>query len=263
MGIKAHFQISRFVSNEDDTELRGAVLLLGSLYWEGDEIEQDGARGRRRRKWREERLEMKTLRDLKDFPIRYGRRSDSRSGQFTIVLGGSPTGVVKIANLKKCIPLDHGCLGQRAVSALNREVEELAKAEGIWTDPRPRHYVDWGLVAIAINPESEFRQQIQECWETYFRPGDSFEESDYGEALLNTDGILKVAVDSAGWDGIDFCLLTPAKPTSRNLSAGEIAKAAKLGSYFTRTTGSGIKTADDSTIRENLERQAQSGPTRS
>src|SRR6266536_3490531 len=117
-----------------DIELEVAALLLGSLYWEGNEIEQDGDKGRRRKDWRNERLEMKTVRDLSGFPIRYGRRSGSRSGQFTIVLGGEPTSVIKMANLKERLPLNKHDLGQRAVIKLRREVEELARAEGIWTN---------------------------------------------------------------------------------------------------------------------------------
>ena len=106
---------------------------------------------------------MKTVRDLSGFPIRYGRRSTSRSGQFTIVLGGDPTGVIKMANLKERLPLDKFDLGERAVIKLRREVEELARAEGIWTNDNRSHYRAWGLVAIAINPRSQFKNQIQRC----------------------------------------------------------------------------------------------------
>lgn len=240
------------MSEEDHIELKGAALLLGSLYWEGNETWQDGEKGKRRKKWRDARLHMETVRDLDGFPIRYGRRSGSRSGQFTIVLGGTPTGVIKMADLKERLPLDKHELALRGRIKLQREVEELAKAEGIWTSENRSHYGSWGLVAIAINPTSPFRDQIERCWETNFRPAQRFSPADYGEDLLDANGILKVDLASSGWAGIHFCLLTPTKPTLPAPSVAEIAQATKLGSYFSRNADAGIKTAADDAIREHL-----------
>ena len=198
---------------------------------------------------------MKTVRDLSGFPIRYGRRSTSRSGQFTIVLGGDPTGVIKMANLKERLPLDKFDLGQRAVIKLRREVEELARAEGIWTNDNRSHYRAWGLVAIAINPRSQFKNQIQRCWEINFAGQGFFPPGDYGKDFLDTNGILKIDLGFANWEGIHFCLLTPTKPTGPAPSAAEIARATQLGSYFKRNADAGIKTADDDAIRENLKQE--------
>lgn len=230
---------------------KGAVMLLGSLYWEGNEPEDDD-RGKRRKAWRDERLEMSGCRELPGIPIRYGRRSGSRNRQFTIVLGGKPNGVAKVANLKNSLPVEGDKLAEKAVAALKREVEALARAEGIWSEGDKKHYTGWGLVSIAINPKSEFKEQIHKLWTTHFRPGDSFDPSDYGAGILDKNGILQISLSKLVWQGLDFCLATPTRPTNTVTSAKEVAEAVKLGSYFHRTSKSGIKTSDDDKIRKYL-----------
>jgi hypothetical protein len=231
---------------------KGAVMLLGSLYWEGNDPVCDGRKGENRKAWRDTQVEMSGCRDLPGIPIRYGRRSDSRNGQFTIVLGGKPHGVAKIANLKNSLPVEGGGLAEKTVETLKREVEALAKAEGIWNEGNKKHYTTWGLVCIAINPKSKFHEQIRECWTTHFRPGDSFNPSNYGDGILDKDGILLSSLTDLAWKGLDFCLATPTKPTSPVPSAKVIAEADKSASYFRRTLESGIRTPDDDEIKKYL-----------
>ena len=57
----------------------GAVLLLGSLFWEGNNLDQDGSKGRERNRWRQTALRMDAHWEVNDFPIRYCRRSESAS----------------------------------------------------------------------------------------------------------------------------------------------------------------------------------------
>src|ERR1039458_5547971 len=119
-------------------EVKGAVMLLGSLYWEGNEPLRDGEKGELRKKWREDHLHMHTCRDIR-VPIRYGRRSKSRNSQFTIVLGGGKKGVAKMANLKRSLPAEGDRLGPTAVKILQEEVQALAEAEAVWNDTNRQH----------------------------------------------------------------------------------------------------------------------------
>lgn len=229
-------------------------MLLGSLYWEG---EQDGERGNRRQKWRSTRLDMRTCRDLPGVPIRYGRRSQSRNGEFTIVFGGKPAGVAKMANLRAEVPLENGKLGSQAIEILRKEVRALGEAERIWTERNPKHITTWGLVAIAVNPKSKFNDQLCTLWQTHFSPGPGFHPSHFGKGIIDQNAILQIGLPDEVWKGLSFCLCTPTKPEPKDQvpTAADIAKAVVLGSYFRRTYESGIKTADDAEIWHHL-RQA-------
>lgn len=225
-------------------------MLLGSLYWEGELPEQDGDKGKARRAWRDRHLHMATCRDLPGIPIRYGRRSRSRNGEFTIIFGGAPTGVAKMADLRAPLPVQDGRLADRAIDALRQQVKALAEAEGIWTDENKRHFTGWGLVCIAMNPKSKFRKQLCQIWTAHFRP--QVKSSDYGAGILDDDGILQIPLREDVWGGLDYCLATSTKPDCPTPSARQVAEAVKLGSYFRRTCGSGIKTPEDNEILKYL-----------
>lgn len=230
--------------------LRGAVLLLGSLLWEGEKPEQDGQKGKDRKSWRVSCLDMNTLRTVSGLPICYGRRSASRSGQFTMVFGGSPSGTAQIADLKLGLPVENSGAGEISIAALKREVESLASAEGIWTASNKAHWSAWGLVAIAINPDSAFADKIREVWKAHFKPAPPFQSATYGAAMVDEHGILNVPLPwkTDALVGVDFCLSTPTKPDPVLPTAKQIAEAIQLGSYFERTFSSGIITPDDADI---------------
>src|SRR5215469_14920561 len=88
--------------------LRGAIMLLGSLYWEGEKPAVDGDKGEKRKLWRDKHLDMSSCRELPGIPIRYGRQSASRNDEFTIVFGGKPEGIAKVANLKSELTTENG-----------------------------------------------------------------------------------------------------------------------------------------------------------
>lgn len=93
--------------------------------------------------WADDRLEMKTCRDM-SVPIRYGRRSSSRGGEFTIVLGCQTTGVAKIADLKCSLVIEDGAFATSTEKLIEDEVLALAEAEGIWKDQNNKIPVENG-----------------------------------------------------------------------------------------------------------------------
>jgi len=237
------------------TALKGAVLLLGSLYWEGGLPEQDGQKGDVRKKWRDARLDMSTVRNISSLPICYGRRSASRSGQFTMVFGGKPSGSAKLADLKQTLPSDMtDCISQAGVALMKGEVEALATAEGLWKPSNKTHWTGWGLVAIAVNPHSAFHEAIRAMWITNFSPGPQFESFKYGPTVVDKNGILELALPWASHEmsGLDFCLATPTMPDTPLPSPQQIAEAIVRSSYFDRNADAGIVTADDAEIRRLL-----------
>lgn len=240
--------------NSSEAPLRGAVLLLGSLYWEGNEREQDGTKGEERKHWRDTYLDPATIQTLSHLPIRYGRRSASRCGQFTIVFAGEPVGVAKVGILSCEFSVAGNEITAPAITNLKSAVNALARAEGISTQKNPSHWTEWGVVAIAINPRSRFGVQVRQTWVAHFKPRHPFDHTKFGAGVLDADGVLEIALpwEQPGLEGADFCLSTPTKPDAVLPTAQQIAEAAKKSSYFERTACSGITTADDAEIRQHL-----------
>ena len=238
------------------TALKGAVLLLGSLYWEGELPEQDGQKGDVRKKWRDARLNMGTVRNVSNLPICYGRRSASRGGQFTMVFGGKPVGTAKLAELRRTAPLGQTGLSQAGIELMKGEVEALATAEGIWKPSNRKHWANWGLVSIAINPRSPFGEMIRTMWIANLSPNPPFENKKFGATVVDRNGILELALP---WEGegmvhLDFCLTTATMPDAPLPTSQQVATAIRQSSYFDRTAESGIRTADDEDIRRLLGR---------
>jgi hypothetical protein len=234
--------------------LKGAVRLLGSLLWEGNRPEDDGIKGEARKGWRDAHLDLATLRKIGGLPICYGRRSQSRSGQYTMVFAGRSLGTARVANLKRVLPIEGQAIPSAATAILKAEVVALAKAEGIWTTHNERHWTGWGLVALAISPHSAFQAQIRAMWQVEFKPQRPFDHAQFGMEVVDADGILKVKLPwtKRALKGVDFCLSTPTKPDSPLPTPKQVAEAARLGSYFERTASSGIVTVADKRIRRYL-----------
>jgi hypothetical protein len=246
-------------ANVPEGRLKGAILLLGSLYWEGNEVEQDGAKGRARKEWRTTHLLDGSIRDLAGLPIQYGRRSQSRNGQFTIVFAGEGSGVAKVAALAKGPPIGGNVGLEATMGVLKDEVIALAKAEEIFKDgENSRHWASWGVVAIAINPQSEHAELVREIWGKGLAPTAEFKPQDFGPGIVNQQAILEKALpwERDGLKGMDFCLLALTAPKGQLPKPEEIAKAIRLSSYFHRTNASGITTPDDEAIRKHLSKEA-------
>jgi hypothetical protein len=219
--------------------------------WEGDEKEQDCDKGEKRKKWRDDRLLMADAESVTGLPIHYGRRSESRNGQFSMVLGGAATGTAKVAPILRPLPLVGGVPGASALNPLQDEVTRLAKAEGIWRATKnENHWYDWGMVAIALNPASPFAAALRAIWIANFKlPATYNVEVRFG-GLVDANGELALALpwDAPGLKKADFCLCTPTQCDQPPPSPKEIAKAIKLSSYFHRTRAAGISTGDDAAI---------------
>jgi hypothetical protein len=234
--------------------LHGAVLLLGSLLWEGDDLAQDGDKGRKRKEWRDGHLDMNGAMSVVGVPIRYGRRSESRNGQFTMVLMGPADGTAKVAPLSCSLPVQGKEIPEPTVVQVRSEVMALAKAEGIWREKNPYSWDKWGIVAMAVNPDSGFNDQLRAIWAAHFKPASAFNAAAFGQGIIDSNGLVTIGLPwgVAGLQGMDFCLVTPTAPQQPLPDPAAIAEAVRLGSYFQRTVDAGITTAADAEIQRLL-----------
>jgi hypothetical protein len=120
------------------------ILIIGSLYWEQDDV---------RLAWRE-RLRMEDAVDV-DAPIRYGRISENRGNTYTMVFArGCPPGRAK------AVP----CL-----NAASTAEELITEAEHLWAAEcrapmNGRISANWGCVALTANPQRAIHAEILAGW---------------------------------------------------------------------------------------------------
>ncbi|MDP3072283.1 MAG: hypothetical protein Q8N18_18475 [Opitutaceae bacterium] len=228
----------------------GAALLIGSLLWEGEMPAVDGTKGKQRKAWREKRLDLATTKNVR-VRIRYARQSDSRAMQYTMCFGGTKLGTGKVARLQGPFPL--AALTER----LRAETEALALAEGIRGAENEFNSASWGVVAIAINPESTQKDAIRAAWTAQFKANQRFDPAKFGKGVVDGGGILLVELPwrNAALRHVDFCLATPTAPNDPSPTPAKIASASRAGLYYTRTRKAGIKTADDAAIERCLRRR--------
>jgi hypothetical protein len=232
----------------------GAVLLIGSLLWEGERRKADGHKGADRKRWREERLDMRSLKKVA-VKIRYGRISPSRDNQYTMVFGGRRMGSAKFARLRE--PAAVAGLTER----VKAEADALGSAERIRSERNPHNCADWGgVVAIAINPASTMKDVIAAAWKAQFEKVPKIRPDAYCDDVVDVDGILRVKLP---WRnelaGIDYLLATPTEPNDSKANARKIARAIKDGTYFARNRTAGIITAGDTAILRAIKRRADIG----
>lgn len=257
------------MNHGDNKSLRGGVLLLGSLLWEG-ENEMDGENGKKRKTWRDTHLKIDEKRPVAGLPLRYGRKSNSRSGQFTMVFDPmSPDGggTAFFAGFKSQFEITELGLTEAAKQVLENEVESLARAERIWTDEivvsgkttakaNHLHFAKpkkpWGLVGIWINPASDQREAIEGFWRQKYTLPKETDVRDFGATIVGRDCIVTINKWPEALKDIDFCLCTPTRPDTGEWRASDVAGAIITGSYFYRTRDAGISTADDADLLKEL-----------
>lgn len=104
-------------------KLQGAVLVIGSLYWENEQNAIELEKGRARQAWRDEHLRL----DLKmpvGCPIRYGRVSTKRFNTYTMVFAGD----VAALGTGLVLPLRHSIEGPSWLMDIFKEALELSRA---------------------------------------------------------------------------------------------------------------------------------------
>jgi hypothetical protein len=162
--------IDDYKTMDKHKELRGGIILIGSLFWDDNIKDKDN----KRKEWRDTFLEMGKTKDIK-FPIRYGRESGNNYKTYTMVVSNSETykqpdnlGTAKIIPLKTEI-------------SVAEHIYQLALAEGIIntkdgnkSQPCLKIFggntTPWGIIGYAINnskgfPELEaFKQEIRKVW---------------------------------------------------------------------------------------------------
>ena len=112
------------------TEIRGGVIIQGSLLWENEHncISGDEEKGKARSVWRENHLNLNDSFPI-PFPIRYGRCSSSRLCTYTMVMSREYLSEAKIGQAK-VVPFQKTYQSSN-LAEITSEIEELTKVEGI------------------------------------------------------------------------------------------------------------------------------------
>jgi hypothetical protein len=222
-------------------EYRGAVLIIGSLWWDNSEREE----------WRNERL-AKEQKIIVSAPIRYGRRSgEKRKNTYTMVFSSDcysqGMGKALLVPFKSQI---------KNLEELVIEAKELWKAESGIAD---RISGTWGAVGLLVNADSNIPGDIVDGWKVLEKRPE-FKAIGQEHPCLSRDGLLmlhwvedfnsKSAVD------FDFILATATLPNIEAYpTSQEIAEACvrnKYTQYFAENQKHGIITFQDEEILKLL-----------
>lgn len=207
--------------------------MIGSLLWDGG----------LRQRWRQNRLDLSNLAPA-FAPIRYGRRSETRSDTFTMVLDPEcPIGRAVIVPAQADV---------RTFDALLDEARALWKAEAPNSAPGALS-AGWGSVGamFSVNVPTEFKQ----AWSRHFQEAATAVEP------VATTGMLRVPWPTQCSDGMpadfDVLLATATRPTSPPPTSQAIARAWADQSfgrehYLIENMRRGIRTHDDPVIWDHL-----------
>jgi hypothetical protein len=226
-----------------EIKLSCGVLIIGSLFW-------DVKNGRDT--WRKRYLNLDSKK-LIDLPIRYGRKSSTRSCTYTMVFSNdcaNKLGKAYIVPFKEVI---HG------IKDLLDKSIDLAKAEGICQESEMSLYKSWGCVAIFINPrvDTKVTSEVRAFWMKQYQ--NTINPSCF---RINDE---KPCVDKYGFLQLDCTLNTKdcdvilATPVTINAerypSSKEIADAIvkKKNEYFCKNVQNGIATFQDAEIKKYLQ----------
>jgi hypothetical protein len=228
--------------------LRGGVLIIGSLYWqdhlkvEGDDIRKD---------WRHNRLDLESSLVVR-VPIKYGRFS--KAGSYTMVFDGALSeeqyGVGKFCPFKK---------ETTSWDDLNKEVTLLSVAEGMKGDFIAGNSA-WAVCSILFNPgiDQEVRDFLLTKWKLNLENNSTAFKN---IVLHHSDfAISKSGEFSFPWpEGLNdynFIIATATRPRLREgiaeLTVDEISKHIPNRHYFLPNRKHGIITYQDEEILDLL-----------
>jgi len=235
--------------------LKGGVIIIGSLIWE-DHLDFEKKRGNFiRRDWRTQNLLPE--RKLTPVPIRYGKESTIRKNTYTMIFTKSceddNIGQGLILGFKETI---------NSFEDLERQAIALAIAEGIYNTNNPRLTCNWGSVGLLINPtlkEMNFSifEFISKKWkDIYFNYDNSFVSTDYqcdgdSESPINQNGMLTINWQKEMND-FDILIATSVIPKPKTpLKPKDIAERInqeKYDTYYKSNLANNIKTYQDESI---------------
>lgn len=246
-------------------QLRGGVIIIGSLLWEEDLDPKK--RDNIRSNWREGCLRMSDKIMVK-LPIRYGRWSGKREA-YTMVFSANCArrnrlGTGFIVPMKRRI---------KATGELICQARMMAEAEGMNRCFR----MNWALMSILLNPglSSETQQAVLKTWEGVLTAdGAGLDWTGYRvgaeRPIIGQRGELRIRWprsadprNQARIDAIHFLIAASTKPShecgcDRYPSIREIAESVRRDKercYFRNNYRSGIKTYQDERVIKPLSRK--------
>lgn len=242
-------RIDRFLNHEQfistmELNLRGGVIVIGSLYWEDSKIRRD---------WRDNSLIMKQGVKIA-LPMRYGRKSSTRHNTYTMVFSmNCPKPGVGYA-----IPFSNST---KTVQDLKQQAMTVASAERNENYDSTLDWQRWGALGILLNPSLASRpndsKTLTDTWAGWysqkFLPA-TYKGGKTEEPPIDQRGILQF--DWPKEVTLDFLIATVINPeTKRYPSATQIACAmynASCYNYFVQNRKSGIETYRDGDILQLL-----------
>lgn len=227
-------------------EYRGAVLIIGSLWWDVE--------NKTRANWQEHRLDISKA-EKAFAPIRYGKLSDTRNKTYTMVFSLSCHGDMMGKAL--LVPFQKSVL---ILDDLIIEAQKLWEAEGGKSD---RVSGTWGSVGLLVNPTAKLPDELVNGWKDVYQRQNNkptFESIEGEQPPLSNEGMLLLDwikdVDNQPVN-FDFILATATDPQSRTYpTAKEIAQASldnHYSEYFDNNREHGITTFQDEEILKFLQ----------
>jgi hypothetical protein len=244
---------------EQEFNLTGGVIIIGSLLWQDDLVIGKGDNIRKR--WRDDRLADERI--MVKLPIRYGRYSSGNI--YTMVFSSS---CERFKKLGVGIVMPFKLTRITSINQLISEARSMSKAEGM----EERLENEWAKLTILFNPEKidlNVKEKILERWNRLddihkdgwkgFRLGPE-KSCVCSNSELNIKWLAPVDTRENGkLSRFDFLLATVTKPkhknTSRYPSQSEIAKTVKGDSkrfYFVQNVKHGITTFQDNAILNKI-----------
>lgn len=230
--------------------LRAGILVIGSLFWETDEV---------RLAWRRDRLCMRDAADVRA-PIRYGRISEGRGNTYTMVFSRGCA-----AGQAKAVPCQDEV----------RTAEDLVlEAEHLWAAERRaarngRISADWGSVTLLPNPQRAIPPDILNCWTSRVHCAKGYgniRQAPGEGALIDERGILQITWPTLLADNspviLDLLVATatqpdltrdpPWYPTPEMIAEQWRNDREDNVRYFRNNLQSGIRTFEDDAIQAAL-----------
>lgn len=231
-------------------ELKGGVLIIGSLFWQDDQGKEPYAR----RNWRNEKLSFNERLHVLA-PIRYGRTSEK--GTITMVLS-------KDVELKTE-------LGTAYVIPFNSEIKSLeeiqiqarclSKVEGSCDEKIVKGKNNWCVIGILLNPliKDELKNEILNYWNRLILDEGGFNHLEYcispESPVVSSNGEVIISwirtVDpnlQKEFDKFDFIMATCTKPDIISYPTVEVLKENIKNDprkYFYNNIQNGINTFSD------------------